>query len=49
MKESKQSYYDKCFETSMNNIKNTWKGIKSSISLKTIVSKIYSHLRMAIL
>ena len=49
MKKSKQPYYDKYFETSMNNIKNTWKGIKSSISLKTMVSKIYSPLIMVIL
>ena len=36
MKKSKQAYYDKYFERNWNNIKNTWKGIKSLISLKTI-------------
>ena len=36
MKRSKQSYYDKYLETNWNNIKNTWKGIKSFISLKTV-------------
>ena len=35
MKKSKQAYYDKYFERNWNNIKNTWKGIKSLISLKT--------------
>ena len=29
MKKSKQAYYDKYFERNWNNIKNTWKGIKS--------------------
>ena len=33
MKKSKQAYYDKYFERNWNNIKNTWKGIKSLISL----------------
>ena len=37
-KRSKQAYYEKCFETDLNNIKNTWKGIKSLISLKTVNS-----------
>ena len=36
MKKSKQAYYDKYFERNWNNIKNTWKGIKSLISLKTV-------------
>ena len=36
MKKSKQAYYDKYFERNLNNIKNTWKGIKSLISLKTV-------------
>ena len=40
MKKSKQAYYDKYFERNCNNIKNTWKGIKSFISLKTIVSSV---------
>ena len=34
MKKSKQAYYDKYFESNWNNIKKTWKGIKSLISLK---------------
>ena len=34
MKKSKQAYYDKYVERNWNNIKNTWKGIKSLISLK---------------
>ena len=40
MKKSKQAYYDKYFERNWNNIKNTWKGIKSLISLKTKASSV---------
>ena len=40
MKKSKQAYYDKQFEKNWKNIKNTWKGIKSLISLKTVASSI---------
>ena len=35
MKKDEQAYYGKYFEKNWNNIKNTWKGIKSLISLKT--------------
>ena len=31
-----QAYFDKYFEANWNNIKNTWKGIKSLIALKSI-------------
>ena len=40
MKKSKQAYYDKYFERNWNNIKNTWKGIKSIISLKTVAFSV---------
>ena len=40
MKKSNQPYYDKYFEKNWKNIKNTWKGIKSLISLKTVASSI---------
>ena len=40
MKKSRQAYYDKYFERNWNNIKSTWKGIKSLISLKTIASNV---------
>ena len=40
MKKIKQAYYDKYFERNRNNIKNTWKGIKSLISLKTVASSV---------
>ena len=40
MKKSKQAYYDKDFEKKWNNIKNTWKGIKSLISLRTVASNV---------
>ena len=40
MKKSKQGYYDKYFERNWNNIKSTWKGIKSLISLKTVASSV---------
>ena len=34
MKKSKQNYLTKYFESNIKNFKNTWKGIKSIISLK---------------
>ena len=40
MKKSKQAYYDKHFERNWNNIENTWKGIKSLNSLKTVASSV---------
>ena len=40
MKKSKQAYYDKYFEKNWNNIKNTWKRIKSLISLKAVASNV---------
>ena len=40
MKKSKWAYYDKYFERNLSNIKNTWKGIKSLISLKTVASNV---------
>ena len=46
MKKSKQAYYDRYFEKNWKNIKNTWKGIKSLISLKTVVSRILTVLSL---
>ena len=46
MKKSKQAYYDTHFERNWNNIKNTWKGIKSLISLKTVASNVRSVLSL---
>ena len=40
MKKSEQVYYDKYFERNWNNIKNTWKGIKSLFYLKTVASNV---------
>ena len=40
MKKSKQDYYDKYFKRNWNDIKNTWKGIKSLISLKIVASNV---------
>ena len=40
MKRSKQAYFDKYFEANWNNIKNTWKGIKSLIALKSVASNV---------
>ena len=40
MKKSKQAYYEKYFERNWNNIKNTWKEIKSLINLKTATSRV---------
>ena len=38
MKKSKQNYFTKYFESNIKNLKNTWKGIKSIISLKSSAS-----------
>ena len=46
MKKSKQAYYDKYFERNLNNIKNTWKGIKSLISLKTVAPNVLTVLSL---
>ena len=40
MDKSKQAYCDKYFERNLNNIKNTWKRIKSLISLKSVTSGV---------
>ena len=40
MKKSKQAHYNKYFEKNWNNIKNTWKGIKSVVSLKPKTSSV---------
>ena len=44
MKKSKQAYYDKYFERNWNNIKNTWRGTKSLISLKTVLINLFFYL-----
>ena len=36
LKQSKTNYYNHYFETNWNNIKNTWKGIKSILNIKSI-------------
>ena len=46
MKKSKQVYYDKYLERNWNNIKNTWKGIKSLISLRTVASHVLTVLSL---
>ena len=40
MKQRKQIYYTKHFENNWNNIKNTWKGIKTIISIKNITATL---------
>ena len=35
MKESAQNYFTKFFENDLKNLKNTWKDIKSIISIKS--------------
>ena len=40
MKRSKQNYYKKYFESNLNNSKNTWKGIKSIITMKNVISTV---------
>ena len=46
MKKSKQAYYNRYFEKYWKNIKNTWKGIKSLISLKTAASSTQTVLSL---
>ena len=38
LKRSKQNYYKKYFESNLNNSKNTWKGMKSIITMKNVIS-----------
>ena len=38
LKTSRTNYYNQYFEANMNNIKNTWKGIKSILTIKNISS-----------
>ena len=40
MKKSKQALYDNYFERDWNNVKNTWKEMKSLISLKSLESNV---------
>ena len=40
MKKSKQNYSTKYFETNIENLKNTWKGIKCIISLNIFASSL---------
>ena len=44
MKKSKHNYFTKYFESNIKNLKNTWKGIKSIISLKNSTSSSFSLL-----
>ena len=37
LKRNKQNYYKKYFESNLNNSKNTWKGIKSIITMKNVI------------
>ena len=39
-KENKQKYYTKYFESDWNNIRNTWKEVKTVISFKNITTTI---------
>ena len=45
MKKREQIYYDKYFERNWN-IQNTWKGIKSFTSLKTVGSSVLTELSL---
>ena len=46
MRKSNQAYYEKYFEANWNNVKNTWKGIRSIIFLKTIASYVQAVLSL---
>ena len=41
LKRSKLNYYKKYFESNLNNSKNTWKGIKSIITMKNVISTVH--------
>ena len=41
LKRSKQNYYKKYFESNLNNSKNTWKGIKSIITIELLSYQLY--------
>ena len=49
MKKSKQAYFDEYFEANWNNIKNTWKGIKSLITLKSVASNVPTVLYLMVI
>ena len=40
LKQSKTNYQNHYFETNWNNIKNTWKGLKSILNIKNISAEI---------
>ena len=40
LKRSKQNYYKKYLESNLNNSKNAWKGVKSIITMKNIISTV---------
>ena len=42
LKRSKQSYFTNYFQTNINDLKNTWKGIKKLISLKRTSNSVPS-------
>ena len=44
MKQSKQNYFTKLFENNLRNLKNTWKGIKSIIYMKSSLSNYTTFL-----
>ena len=44
MKESKMNYYNHYFKTNWDNIKNTWKGIKSILNTNNNHSNISKNL-----
>ena len=48
MMKRKQAFYDRYFENNWKNIKNTWKEIKSIISLKTVASSIPTVLSVSV-
>ena len=46
LKKRKQAYYDIFFETNWSDIKTTWEGIKSLISLKSALSSALTVLSL---
>ena len=48
MKKSKQNYFTKYFACNIKNLKYTWKGIKSIISLKKFCLKLTKSFKFSI-
>ena len=46
MRQIEQTYYTKYFQNNWSNIKNTWKGIKTIISIKNITTTVHHSIEL---